>query len=245
MLKRRRMRGRHVAKRFEELDWAQTPIGEISLRRRRDPVVDIDVYEVKLGDEFLMSSLFTVVEEELARIGLAATTAADLTVVVGGLGLGFTARAALEDPRVARLEVIELVDPVIDWHRRSLIPATAGLADDPRVSLTQGDFFELVRTGHCPTADVMLVDIDHSPANLLHPGHQDLYGPDGLRRVRESLRPGGVFALWSDDPVDEQFEAALALEFGNATSHVVTFPNPLTRGTSANTVYVAGGCGAG
>lgn len=228
-----------MAKRFEELDWAQTSIGEISLRRRRDPVVDVDVYEVKLGDEFLMSSLFTVVEEELARLGLAAAAGDDLTVVVGGLGLGFTACAALADRRVARLDVIELVEPVIDWHRRGLIPATAGLVNDPRVTLRQADFFELVRTGQCPTADVLLVDIDHSPANLLHPGHQDLYGPDGLERVRAALRPGGVFALWSDDPVDAEFEAALVGVFGQATSHVVTFANPLTRGTSANTVYVA------
>ena len=228
-----------MAKRFEELGWAQTPIGEISLRRRRDPVVDVDVYEVKLGDEFLMSSLFTVVEEELARIGLAAATGDELAVVVGGLGLGFTARAALESPRVARLEIVELIGPVIDWHRRDLIPATAGLTEDPRVSLIHADFFELVRTGQCPRADVLLIDIDHSPANLLDPAHGDLYGRTGLDRARTALHPGGVFALWSDDPVDEEFEARLAQVFGSATSHVVAFDNPLTGGTSANTVYVA------
>ena len=167
-----------MAKRFEELDWAQTSIGEISLRRRRDPVVDVDVYEVKLGDEFLMSSLFTVVEEELARLGLAAAAGDDLTVVVGGLGLGFTACAALADRRVARLDVIELIEPVINWHRRGLIPATVGLVDDPRVTLRQADFFELVRTGQCPTADVLLVD---------HDGRVTGFVVNGLRAIVRSV----------------------------------------------------------
>ncbi len=228
-----------MAKRFEELDWATTPIGEISLRRRLDPTVGVDVYEVKLDDEFLMSSLFTVVEEELARLGLAAATGDELGVVVGGLGLGYTARAALEDPRVTRLEVIELVEPVIDWHRRGLIPDTTGLADDPRVTLRQADFFDLLRTGRCPSADVLLVDIDHSPDNLLHPDHGDLYVPVGLTRIRESLGGGGVFALWSDDPVDAAFEAHLAQVFDTVAAHVVEFPNPLTGSSSRNTVYVA------
>ncbi|MCU1593906.1 MAG: spermidine synthase, partial [Frankiales bacterium] len=85
--------------RFTELEWAETPIGEISLRRRLDPQLKTDVYEVKLGDEYLMSSTFTFAEEELARLGLAELSGSDLDVVVGGLGLGCTAVAALEDPR--------------------------------------------------------------------------------------------------------------------------------------------------
>ena len=93
--------------RFEELAWRETPIGEISLRRRRDPALDVDVYEVKLDDEFLMSSLFPVAEIELARLGLATLAGEALDVVVGGLGLGYTARTALEDPRVRSLVVVE------------------------------------------------------------------------------------------------------------------------------------------
>ena len=86
--------------RIEELDWSDTPWGVISLRRRWDPVTERDVHEVKLGDDFLMSSQFTTGERELARIGLAAVTGETLTVLVGGLGLGYTAAAALEDDRV-------------------------------------------------------------------------------------------------------------------------------------------------
>src|SRR4051812_11183066 len=78
---------------FEELDFRPTAMGALSLRRRRQLSTGIDVYEIKLGDEFLMSSLFTVAEIALARLGLAALQRADLDVVVGGLGLGYTAQA--------------------------------------------------------------------------------------------------------------------------------------------------------
>ena len=84
---------------FEELDYQKTPLGEISLRRRAEPRIEGGiVYEVKLGDEFLMTSLFTASEIQLARLGLAALKGPDLDIVVGGLGLGYTAAAVLEDP---------------------------------------------------------------------------------------------------------------------------------------------------
>src|SRR5204862_8169920 len=85
---------------FEELDFRPTPMGVLSLRRRRRPMSDVDVYEIKLGDEFLMSSQFTDAEIELARLGLAALDRVDIDVVVGGLGRGYTARAVLEKARV-------------------------------------------------------------------------------------------------------------------------------------------------
>lgn len=91
--------------RFEEIDWQPTPIGEISLRRRRHPVSGDDVYEVKLGDEFLMSSLFTTGEIALTELALAQLPDSELPgldVAVGGLGLGYTAQAALDDPECAR-----------------------------------------------------------------------------------------------------------------------------------------------
>lgn len=91
-----------MSARFEEIDWRPTAMGDISLRRRRDPASGADVYEVKLGDEFLMSSLFTAGEIALAELGLAKLQDAELDVVVGGLGLGYTAEAALDDPGCAR-----------------------------------------------------------------------------------------------------------------------------------------------
>jgi spermidine synthase len=233
--------------RFEELAWRETPMGEISLRRRRDPQLGVDVFEVKLGDEFLMSSLFTVAEVELSRLGLAAVPERPLDVVVGGLGLGYTARTALEDPRVRSLTVVEALGEVVDWHRRDLLPDTVGLAADPRVRLLEGDFFALTGAGGFDPElpgrrfDAVLLDVDHSPRHVLHPGHAPFYTADGLRALRRLVVDDGVFALWSDDPPDAEFLPVLREVFADAQAHVVEFANPLTRGTSANTVYVAQG----
>ncbi|WP_404387340.1 spermidine synthase [Humibacillus xanthopallidus] len=234
-----------MSKRLEEIDWQHTPLGPISLRRRLEPSLQVDVYEVKLGDEFLMSSLFPVAEIELARLGLAAVSADRLDVLVGGLGLGYTAATALEDDRVASVSVIEALAPVISWHDRQLLPDTANLTTDPRTDLVQGDFFALAR-GHAGSGPglparfhAVLLDIDHTPHHVLHPSHAAFYSADGLRQLASRLHPGGAFALWSDDPPDEGFTALLGEVFASAAAHLVTFANPLTGGTSSNSVYVA------
>ena len=224
-----------MSKRFEELDFQASPIGDISLRRRLDPLLQRDVYEVKLGEEFLMSSLFTVAEQALATLGLAAHSGTDLDVVVGGLGLGYTAGTALEDPRVRALRVVEYLPPVIDWHQRRLLPLSPALADDERCSFDQRDFFQL----DFAPADVILLDVDHSPYHVLNPSHAGLYTAEGLARL--PLTPGGVFALWSDDPPDERFLEVLRSVFPYAEGHLVPFANPLTGGESRNSVYVARG----
>lgn len=225
--------------RFAELAWEQTPIGAISLRRRRDPGLDIDVYEVKLDDEYLMSSLFTVAEEELAHLGLAAVGGEALDVVVGGLGLGYTARAALADARVARLTVVEALEPVIDWHRRDLLPHAADLVGDPRTTLLHADFFAWVAAGGSGPHDAILLDIDHSPRQVLAAPHAAFYTEQGLHRLAGLLRPGAVFALWSDEAPDEGFLRVLRAVFASAEAHVVRFRSPLHDGPAANTVYVA------
>lgn len=236
----------HVSVLFEQLASSETHEGVLSLRRRHDPTRGVDVHEVKLDDEFLMSSMFTVAEVELARLGLAAATGAGLDVVVGGLGLGYTARAALEDDRVATLTVVEALRPVIDWHLDGLLPVAASLTGDARCRLNHADFFEVMGAsadgGHgqpSPLADVVLLDIDHTPRHVLHPSHAGFYTAAGLRSLAERLRPAGVFALWSDDPPDDEFGAVLDEVFGDHDAHVVAFPNHLTGGESANTVYVA------
>jgi hypothetical protein len=249
--------------RFEEIDWRPTPMGEISLRRRRDPASGEDVHEVKLGDDFLMSSLFTAGEIALTRLGLARLPVegesdgelagepdggldGGLDVAVGGLGLGYTAVAALDDARVRSLTVIEALGEVIGWHRAHLVPLGARLTADPRCRLVQGDFFALAASpdGLDPEAPgrrfhAVLLDVDHAPDHVLHPRHAALYLPDGLRRLAAHLHPGGVFALWSNDPPSAPFTATLAEVFDQPEAHVVEFPNPLQEGTATNTVYVA------
>src|SRR6476619_1569001 len=153
---------------FEELDFRPTPMGVLSLRRRRRPMSDVDVYEIKLGDEFLMSSQFTAAEIELARLGLAALGRADVDVVVGGLGLGYTARAVLENAGVRSLIVVDALAEVIEWHEQGLLPLGKELTGDARCRFVNGDFFAMSSSAegfdHRSQGrrfDAVLVDIDH------------------------------------------------------------------------------------
>jgi spermidine synthase len=230
---------------FEELDFRPTPIGVLTLRRRRQLSTGIDVYEIKLGDEFLMSSLFTAAEIELARLGLAGLNRSGLDVVVGGLGLGYTAQAVLAHETVGSLIVVDALGEVIEWHEQELLPIGKQLNADSRCRLVHADFFAMTHSeqGYDPDApgrrfDAVLVDIDHSPQKLLHPRHAALYTPKGLARLAGHLRPGGVFALWSNDPPDQAFVAALASVFEKPVAHVVTFPDAQGDGEASNTVYV-------
>src|ERR1700710_1070764 len=135
---------------FEELDYRPTPIGALSLRRRRSLSTGVDVYEIKLGDEYLMSSQFTAAEIELARLGLAAVSRGELDVVVGGLGLGYTARAGLENTRVRSLIVVDALAEVIEWHERGLLPLGGQLMADAPCQLVHGDFFALLGSAAGP-----------------------------------------------------------------------------------------------
>jgi spermidine synthase len=229
---------------IQELGYQKTPLGDLTLRQRTEPRVnDQVVFEVKLGDEYLMSSLFTESERQLATLGLA-PLAGELDVVIGGLGLGYTAAEALKNDNVSRLLVIDLFQAVIDWHREGLVPLALSLTSDSRCELRQGDFFELARTGFDASQpgrkfDAVLLDIDHSPKHFLNKTSESFYTAEGLGFVRDQLNPGGVFALWSDDPASDDFVEHLRSVFGSAAAHNVEFPNPYTGSISVNSVYVA------
>ncbi len=233
-----------MSRAFEELDRRPTRIGEISLRRRLEPTLQVDIWEVKLDDDFLMSSLFTAGEEAVADLGLAATTRDDLDIVVGGLGLGHTAMAALRDERVRSIHVIEALDAVIDWHERGLVPLGERLTVDDRCTFVLGDFFASLAAGFAapipPQLDAILLDIDHTPSHLLASAHAGFYRPDGLQRLVDHLRPGGVFSLWSDEFFpNEPFIEVMRTVFATVDAHVVAFPNHYTGGQSTSTIYVA------
>jgi len=235
---------------FAELGHESTPLGDLSLRRRRIAALDRDVFEVKLGDEYLMSSLFTESEEELGRMGVAAVEeqGRKVDVVVGGLGLGYTAAAVLGSDAVGSLVVVELFRAVIDWHERGVVPIGRRVSGDPRCRLVHDDFFARAASdeGLDPEVprrrwDAILVDIDHSPEELLDPDNAGFYEPAGLEKVRAQLHEGGVFGLWSDKPPADTFTARLANVFSRAEARPVTFPNPLIGGTYTQTVYLAWG----
>ncbi len=231
---------------FEELDYQETPIGAVSLRRRYEPVVGQDVYEVKLGDEFLMSSLFTASETALADLALGALTNSNLDVVVGGLGLGFTASAALKHCSVQSLLVVDLLPAVIGWHRNELLPLSRELINDPRIQLREGDFFALAASSdgfdnHQPGRrfHAILLDIDHSPDALLDERSRAFYEVAGLQNILRQLLPGGIFALWSNNRPDDEFTERLSNVFESASAETVVFDNPYQSEQAVQTVYLA------
>ena len=232
---------------FEELDYRPTEIGPISLRRRRILSLDADVYEIILGDEHLMSSLFTASEIALAQLALADLEGDDLDVVVGGLGLGYTAQEVLRHDSVASLCVVEFLEAVIDWHKDGLVPLSPPLEADPRCKFVQGDFFKAASSdaGFDPDRpkrrfDAILIDIDHAPDALLDDRSEGFYSTQGLARLATHLRPGGVMGLWSNDGPDTRFVDKLSGVFSSARAEPVTFNNPLQDNKPfTQTVYLA------
>lgn len=231
---------------FEELDYRTTPIGALSLRRRRELSLGVDVFEIKLGDEFLMSSLFTASEIALARLGLAAHPGGSIDVAVGGLGLGYTARAVLANRAVRSMIVIEMLEAVLNWHERGLLPLGSELSADPRCRFVQGDFFALAasREGFDPVCPgrrfhAILLDIDHSPDDLLDGRSAPFYSREGLRRLAIHLYPAGIFGLWSNAEPDDAFTARLGAVFETAWAEPVTFHNPLQNRPMTQTIYLA------
>lgn len=232
---------------FEEIDNQPSAIGDISLRRRRIPALgDRDIYEVKLGEEFLMSSMFYDAEIALADLGLAAAEGDSLAVVVGGLGLGYTAVAALKDPRLSELLIVDYLETVIRWHQQEKVPLGKELNADPRSRYVHGSFFDMAIAdpgGFDPQHpgrlfDAILLDIDHSPRALLHHSNASFYTVENLGRMARQLHAGGVFALWSQDPPDAEFMQVMDAVFINTAAHIIPFFNPFQNGEATNTIYV-------
>ncbi len=234
-----------MGKLFEELDYRHTPIGLVSLRRRRELRLGVDVVEILLGDEHLMSDLFTVSEIALADLGLAEASGDKLDVVVGGLGLGYTAQAVLKDPRVKSLIVVDALEAVIDWHKEGLLPMGTELCDDSRCQFVLGDFFKLAasKEGLDPVQaerkfDAILVDIDHAPDFWLNSANAPFYEVEGLTELAKHLKLGGVFGLWSNDRPDDTFTERLSAVFSSVRAEEVSFYNPLQDNTFVQTVYL-------
>jgi spermidine synthase len=224
---------------YRELDRRETPLGELVLRRRRLPGSETVVEEILLDGAFLMSSLVHESERALASLGLAAAEGEARDVLVGGLGLGFTAAEVLAAPRIASLTVVDLLGAVIDWHRTGLVAPGVRLGEDDRCRFVEADFFAWIAASTEPRYHAILVDIDHSPDALLHPAHAAFYGEEGLARLRERIHPDGAFALWSAEAPDGVFLARLDRVFPGARAEAIRFFNPLADTEEVNAVYVA------
>ena len=239
-----------MSKYFEELDYQHTPIGTISLRRRHDFRLGKDILEIMLGDEHLMSDLFTTSEIALATLGLAYHRETGgpppRDIVIGGLGLGYTAEAVLQDNDVVSLLVVDALQPIIDWHEQSMLPLGAALIGDSRCQFICADFFATAAgdAGFDPVIvgrrfDAILVDIDHTPDFHLAPGNEGFYTAAGLTKLQQHLTSNGVFGLWSNNPPDEHFTAHLQSVFANARAEAVSFSNPFQDGDVTQTIYLA------
>lgn len=238
---------------FEEIDYQETPRGAISLRKRSEPRLDnIILYEVKMNEEFLMSSLFVEAEVQLSKLGLAKFGNQDIDVVVGGLGLGYTAQAALAFDNVKSLCVVDVMAPVIEWHEKGLVPLGEELTNDERCRYALGDFFEFATADNTnfdgtksdletgpDKVHAVLLDIDHTPSYWLNPENSRFYSTESLNAMKGKIHKGGVFGLWSDEKPDEQFVAVLESVFEKVETHMVYFPNPYTGEQSSNSVYIA------
>lgn len=224
---------------FEILAYDETPLGPLCLRRREllaEP--GTVVTEVSLNHEFLMSSYNTASERALASVALEMHAGAELDVLVGGLGLGYTAREALVPPRVARVEVVEFLPQVIGWLDAGLIPLARELKADPRLVVVRDDVYRRLSEPPVRAHDLILIDVDHSPEDRLAAANGSFYTEEGLRRAKAHLKPGGVLGVWSYAE-SSPFAEALRLAFREVRVEPVEFKNRFVGETQTDWLFFA------
>ena len=194
-----------------EIARAESERGEVVLRRR--PTEGADVIELRVNGVFVMDTLETGTEIELAAAAL------DLVpdprdVVVGGLGLGFTAQRVLADTRVERLVVVEIEDSLVRWMREGTVPHGPALLADQRIKIVNADILMAIAEARS-TYDLILLDVDNGPGYLVHDENVRVYEASFLKRCGDLLNPGGVLVIWSAAPAPELL-AAMHAVFGDA-----------------------------
>jgi spermidine synthase len=183
--------------RYDEVARAESPRGEVVLRRRK---VDGGpaVLELRVNGVFVMDNRETATERALAERALAAV-ADPRTVLVGGLGLGFTAHELLADPRVERVDVVELEEAVIGWMRDGTVPHGPALLADRRINVVHADVATVVEEAGPSAYDLVLMDVDNGPGYLVHEHNEALYRRGFLLAARRVLQPGGALVVWTAD----------------------------------------------
>ena len=231
-MKRARLRAnRSGVKPWELLGEARTPEGNLMTLTRRG-----GEYMIMADGKDLMSSRMKGSEEELARLGCdRARILENPTVLVGGLGMGFTLRATLDTlPVESTVVVAELMPAVVAWNRGPLGPLTKHALDDARVHVEVGDVVALLQRS-TNRFDAILLDVDNGPAAFTQASNASLYDNAGLVMLRAALRPGGVLAVWSAWD-DRKFEHRLRHHgFAPETVHVRA---RLRQGGPRHTIFV-------
>lgn len=221
---------------FEVIDHAESPLGVFILRRRNPP--EERVVELTLEHQFLMSSAVAVSERELATRAIAMHGGTDLDVMIGGLGLGYTAKAALDSDRTARVEVVELVAGIIAWVERGIIPLGKELMADPRFLTVQDDVYDRLRRAPIERHDVLLIDVDHSPDSRLGESSDTFYGHARLALAKQHLKPHGVFGVWSTSE-SPAFESELRKTFSEVRVDPISFFNETVQRPETNWLFFA------
>jgi spermidine synthase len=189
---------------WRTLDVVTTPEGDLELRQRGGDFL------IAIGGRVLMTSAAHRSEEELARRACAAVAGRPrVRLLVGGLGMGYTLRAALDAlPPTAELVVAELNPTVVTWCRGPLAPLTRDALADPRVTVRVADVAAVIREAPA-RFDAIVLDLYEGPNAATQTASDPCYGEAALRACRAALRPGGVLAIWSEDP-DRVFEERFA-----------------------------------
>jgi spermidine synthase len=201
---------------YVELARAESPRGEVLLRERRDPDDSgTTAVELRVNGVFVMDTLETTTERALASAALAQVEA-PRDVLVGGLGLGFTAREVLTDARVERLVVVEVEEDLVAWMRDGTVPHGPQFLADERLSVVTADIRVAIDEARPDSYDLVLLDVDNGPDYLVHEANAEVYGAEFLARVRAVLRPGGCLVVWSSSESDSLREE-LTRVFGTAT----------------------------
>ena len=154
--------------------------------------------ELRANGVFVMDTAEHGSERALADAALAAV-AEPRRVLVGGLGLGFTLNQVLGDHRVEHVDVVEIEQDLVDWMRDGTIPHGRQLLADDRVRVVVADIVQAVSEAGPSTYDVVLLDVDNGPGQLVHQGNAPIYDEPFLRRVLDRLEPGGALVVWSAD----------------------------------------------
>ncbi len=213
---------------FEILAYEPTDLGILCLRRREllgEP--GTWVTEVTLDHEFLMSSYLVASEQALAQVAIEMHGGKELDVLVGGLGLGYTAHAAITSQQVEEVEVVEYLPQVIDWLDQRLVPLAEELCAEPRMTVTQGDIYaRLASRPEGRLHDLILIDVDHSPDDCLGKTSGRFYTTEGLQQAREHLTPSGLLGVWSYAE-SSPFAEAMRNAFEEVRVEPITVRNPL------------------
>jgi spermidine synthase len=226
---------------FEILAHEATKLGMICLRRRellsRPGTI---VTEITLNHEFLMSSYITDSERSLARFALDMHGGERLSILVGGLGLGYTAHEALVagGERVSRVEVVEYLPQVIDWLAQDLVPLARELKADTRLVCVEGDVYERLSSPAEQRYDLILIDVDHSPDENLGGANALFYTEAGLRLARHHLTDAGILAVWSYAE-HSRFATALRSVFRDVRLEPVTVMNDLVDEEQTDWLFFA------